>query len=121
MDTDFGFVFRSRSSDSFNGAFSEAVIEALDFDTPSWCCIEGGVKVVAQNTLDKLKIKPELLKRVTGISVDPAPGGPSSILEPYPMRVVVAGEERPREYSTVFLATTLACAQRMDLHHAELN
>jgi len=37
------------------------------------------------------------------------------------MVVQVAGEEKPRNYSTVFNTTTLACMQRMDLRGAELH
>ena len=127
MHTDLGSYPYSRTTDLFTGAFSEEVIQMIDFTTPDWECIEGGTSVLANNATKKLKTKPQLNKRVTSISLI---GQQNAIIsqslppsqDPLKfMLVQVAGEMKPREYSTVICTTTLSCAQRIDLRKAKLS
>ncbi|KAI9768111.1 MAG: hypothetical protein M1839_004192 [Geoglossum umbratile] len=101
------------STNSFDGAFSEAVIESIDFAASEWRCIEGGVEVLAKNVWRELITKPQLQKKVTSIAHS-EPKGP-------PMIVKVEGEREDRRYDTVFCTPTLGCIQKMDLRKAKLN
>ncbi|KAK6344407.1 hypothetical protein TWF696_008043 [Orbilia brochopaga] len=101
------------STTSFNSAFSEYVIESIDFAARNWRCIEGGMEVLNQNVLKKLRTKPSLQKKVTRIA------NTTSTLEP-PMLVNIEGVG-DRFYDTVFCTPSLGCMQKMDLRDAHLN
>lgn len=106
----------------YDQAFSESVIDSYDFDAPTvsgvegWVCIKGGSSLITNAMVQQIKVRPQLKKRVTSIALDrSAPDDKSR------MKVLVAGETTPRNYSTVFNTTTLASMQRMDLKGAELH
>ncbi|RYP64795.1 hypothetical protein DL770_009126 [Monosporascus sp. CRB-9-2] len=102
------------STTSFNGAFSEYVIESIDFAAEEWRCIEDGVETLVKNVWRKLRTKPQLKKKVTRMSSD------GTIWEPA-MLVNIEGESEDLRYDTVFCTPTLGCMQKMDLTRAHLN
>jgi monoamine oxidase len=113
----------SGSTTSFNNAFSEAVIEAIDFAADKWWCIEGGVEVIARNVWKKLRTKPQVKKKVTRIARDwttPTSNFPP-IRIPRKLAVNIEGADKALSYDTVFCTTTLGCMQKMDLRDAQLN
>jgi hypothetical protein len=106
------------STTSFNGAFSEFVIESIDFAADKWVCIEGGLGVLTKNVWEKLHTKPQLKKRVTRIAVkEGEPTQPNTDS----LQVSVDGESKDRHYDTVFCTPPLGCLQKMDLTDANLN
>ncbi|KAI5848012.1 hypothetical protein BZA05DRAFT_430961 [Tricharina praecox] len=112
----------STSSGLFDQSFSETVIDSLDFDESpdeAWKCVEGGTSVVTEAMLAKIKTKPELNTRVTGIAL--GRGAKESDTKMLVTLTNASGAEETREYDTVFNTTTLACAQRIDLTGAELH
>ncbi|KAN0070833.1 hypothetical protein V8E54_010998 [Elaphomyces granulatus] len=108
------------STTSFNSAFSESVIEAIDFAAEKWWCIEGGVEVIARNVWKKLRTKPQVKKKVTRIATDET----TYISLPWEKRAMLVNIEGTNEvlhYDTVFCTPTLGCMQKMDLRNAQLN
>ena len=75
----------------------------------NWYCIDGGTQLVP-NAMNKRLQNPltdkDLGKRVTKIAENKA----KDIME-----VKLSGEQKPREYMSVFATPTLACLQRIDL------
>ncbi|KAI5791996.1 hypothetical protein EDC01DRAFT_616158, partial [Geopyxis carbonaria] len=103
------------TTDLFSVGFPEGVFQTIDFNTQHWRCIEGGTQLLAENTAEMLSSPPVMGKTVTRIALTNYP------TVPRPMAVSVVGEPTPRDYSAVFLTTTLSCMQRMDLDDAALN
>ncbi|CAI7569856.1 unnamed protein product [Penicillium discolor] len=110
--------------EAFNGgsgwydqAFSEAVLESLDFqysrDT-KWWCILGGAEQLALKMASRLK-KKTLFKgsRVTKIEA-PVPGK---------MKLSVLSNDgtKPHDYDTVFSTVPLGCLRHMDTSKANLS
>lgn len=108
------------STNLFDQAFSESVMDSFDFDNPignvDWFCIEGGTTKLTEAMTNAISTKPETDKRVNLITID------RSSSEDGNMSVQVASEPEPRHgYSTVFNTTTLGCLGRMDLRGLELH
>ncbi|KAI5850492.1 hypothetical protein DFP73DRAFT_524230 [Morchella snyderi] len=111
------------SSGLFDQAFSETVIDSLDFeydDNVDWFCIEGGTGKVTEALLKKIKTQPEMYTSATRIALRRDPSGDEKNKMLVDM-VSPLGRTETREYDTVFNTTTLACAARIDLTGAELH
>ncbi|KAH7355109.1 hypothetical protein BKA65DRAFT_535397 [Rhexocercosporidium sp. MPI-PUGE-AT-0058] len=80
-----------------------------------WVCIEGGSEVIIKAMQAQLKVTPQLQKRAKEISINS-----DADFSNLGMPVQVAGENAPRQYTTLHSTTTLACAQGMDLSGAGL-
>lgn len=102
------------SSNLFDQAFTESVIDSFDFDTPNekpddkenWFCIDGGSSLVTKKMESSIEGSVEHYKRVNKITTD----------ENKDLVVSVVNEPKPRKpYTTVFNTTSLGCLQRMDL------
>ncbi|KAH6856062.1 hypothetical protein B0I37DRAFT_67638 [Chaetomium sp. MPI-CAGE-AT-0009] len=122
---------QNTSTNLFDQAFSESVMDSFDFDypeddaplhegdakpEPKWYCIEGGTGRLIDAMEAKIKTTVQTSKRVEAISID------RSSTEDGNMSVKCAGETDSRSgYSTVFNTTTLACLDRMDLRTLELH
>ncbi|KAI9764900.1 MAG: hypothetical protein M1839_005687 [Geoglossum umbratile] len=102
------------STTSFNSAFSECVIDSIDFAAEKWWCIEGGVEVLAKNVWRMLHTKPQIKKKVTRIARDKTTASSA-------MLVNVEGKSEDLHYDTVFCTPILGCMQKMDLRQAQLN
>lgn len=102
------------STTSFNSAFSEYVIDSIDFAAKEWWCIEGGVEVLARNVWKELRTKPQVKKKVTCIARDETTSKRA-------MLVNIEGADEVLHYDTVFCTPTLGCMQKMDLRDAQLN
>ncbi|KAI1181100.1 hypothetical protein F4777DRAFT_573174 [Nemania sp. FL0916] len=98
------------STTSFNSAFSEYVIDRIDFAAKEWWCVEGGTEELTKNVERLLQTKPQTNKKVTRIRTDGNIVG-----------VNVEGESGDRGYDTVFCTPPLGCLQKMDLTGAQLN
>ncbi|KAK6518212.1 hypothetical protein TWF506_005371 [Arthrobotrys conoides] len=105
------------STNLFDQAFSESVIDSFDFDdTVEWSCIEGGTSLLTDAMQKGLSTAVETGKRVEAISVDHKIKGEGNLA------VKCANEEEWRTgYSTVFSTTTLGCLGRMDLRGLDLH
>lgn len=111
------------STNLFDQAFSESVMDSFDFDYPTspeepveWFCIEGGTSVLSESMQKDLQHQPQVNKRVEAISID------WESQEDGNMSVKCADEAKPRTgYDTVFNTTTLGCLGRMDLRGLELH
>ncbi|RYO89968.1 hypothetical protein DL762_002917 [Monosporascus cannonballus] len=99
------------STTSFNGAFSEYVIDSINVAAEKQLCIEGDVEVLSKNVWWKLRTKPQIKKKVTRIAREKTTS----------MLVGVEGESEDRRYDTVLCNPTLGCMQKMDLTSAQLN
>ncbi|KAG2417775.1 hypothetical protein HFD88_008994 [Aspergillus terreus] len=106
------------STNLFYRAFTEEVLEMVDFTSDDWKCIEDGAQTLADKAIAKLKTKPLLQKKVTKIY--PVPSRPQSKPQARPLLVDIAGEPEPWQYDAVVLTTSLGCAERMDLTQANL-
>lgn len=115
---------QNTSTNLFDQALSESVMDSFDFDYPTkdpekpvdWFCVEGGTSVLSDAMQKKLKHQPQLNKRVEVISIDHKSKDDGN------MSVKCADETEPRTgYSTVFSTTTLGCLGRMDLRDLELH
>ncbi|KAI0410483.1 FAD/NAD(P)-binding domain-containing protein [Xylaria grammica] len=108
------------STNLFDQAFSESVMDSLDFDypgSPEWYCIKGGSSLLSNAMNAKLNQKAETGKRVESISIDRTPGKGDAN-----MSVKCANEPNPRSgYCTVFATPALGCLARMDLRSLELH
>ncbi|KAI9717798.1 MAG: hypothetical protein M1812_004527 [Candelaria pacifica] len=108
----------------YSQAFSEMVLENLDFDYPEtpgqqpfkWYCIEGGANILAQEMAKTISKKPSFGKIVTSIKLD---GDDKD--DPHNMAVELSDGIRSNKYAAVFNSTTLGAMQRMDLRGAKLN
>ncbi|RPB09826.1 amine oxidase [Morchella conica CCBAS932] len=112
------------SSGLFDQAFSETVIDSLDFefdDDVDWFCIEGGTKKVTEALLKKIQTQPEMYTSVTRIALERDCFGNNDENKMLVDMVSPLGKTETREYDTVFNTTTLACAARIDLTGAELH
>ncbi|KAM3064638.1 hypothetical protein ACMFMG_007579 [Clarireedia jacksonii] len=100
------------SSNLFDGAFTEYVLEQLQFSTEDWACIENGTQELADNALRTIgpQAPLKLNQRVKKIS-----------LCGEALKVEVTGEKDCLTYDTVFCTTSLGCASRIDLQEANLN
>ncbi|KAI1446140.1 hypothetical protein F5Y02DRAFT_91130 [Annulohypoxylon stygium] len=108
------------STNLFDQAFSESVIDSFDFDYPEldvkWYCINGGTTLLIDAMKEKIETKIQTEKRVESISID------RMSIEEGNMSVKCAGEADPRSgYSTVFATPALGCLARMDLRSLELH
>ena len=103
----------------FDQSLTESILDSLDFDYPErpvkWSCIDGGGSSLIDKLLETIKQKPTVGKRASSISIDRLNSGEHN------MTVQICSEPGPRNYSTVFNTTSLACMQRMDLSEAELH
>jgi hypothetical protein len=122
---------RHSGTDWYDQAFSETVLESLDFgyyDIPNeiayepldpppdtkWWCIMGGAQELAFHMEKRLKMKPQYQSRVTAIRV-----GKTSDME---IDVTSsAGKMETKPYNGVFNSTTLGCLRRMDTTGSELS
>lgn len=97
------------SSNLFDQAFTESVIDSYDFDSPEgehWVCIDGGTSLVTKKMEKSIMGSVEHYKRVNKI----VPNENKDLI------VSVVNEVKPREpYTTVFTTTSLGCLQRIDL------
>ncbi|KAI1340966.1 hypothetical protein F5Y15DRAFT_414687 [Xylariaceae sp. FL0016] len=116
----------------FDEAFSENVLESLAFEykSPSdvhdqpgvakeekdveWKYIKGGTYKLTMNVLDKLNKKPEMGKQVTAMTFAKGNNGAKKL------SVKIRGEDRARQYDTVFNTTTFGAMQKMDLTDLKL-
>ncbi|KAI1406314.1 hypothetical protein F4819DRAFT_441224 [Hypoxylon fuscum] len=109
------------SSNLFDQAFSESVMDSFDFDNPDghvkWFCIEGGTSLLTEAmTPMGIETIVNMNKRVEAISWNP------ELHEEGNMSIKCADEPTPRGgYSTVFNTTSLGCLQRMDLRTLQLH
>lgn len=111
------------SSGLYDQAFSESVIDSLDFDYADgveWNCIDGGTSKVTDAMLPKLTTPPTRNSPVTRIALVRDPTNESQTHMEVSF-TTPTGKKETRKYDTVFNTTTLGCAQRMDLSDAELH
>ena len=111
-------LHNSSASGLYDQSFAESVLDSLDFDygpDVNWFCIDGGTSKLAEAMCGDIKTQPTLNKAVTRIALN-REGGSKTTLS-----IDINGSSHPTKYDTVFNTTTLACAQRMDLIHAELS
>ncbi|KAI0380166.1 FAD/NAD(P)-binding domain-containing protein [Hypomontagnella monticulosa] len=110
---------QNTSTNLFDQAFSESVMDSFDFDYPEpydWYCIDGGTTLLSEAMTEKITTKVQTNKRVESISID------RGSLEDGNMSVKCADETSPRSgYSTVFATPALGCLARMDLRGLELH
>ncbi|KAJ0148352.1 Uncharacterized protein HZ326_9076 [Fusarium oxysporum f. sp. albedinis] len=109
-----------RATGLFDQAFSETVLDALDFDyseTTPWWRIEGGGAVLISRMCEAISQPFKLNKAVLRIAQD----NTSREAKTMNMLVQVEGEASTRRYDTVFVTTTLPALQRMDLRAAGLH
>lgn len=111
---------QNTSTNLFDQAFSESVMDSFDFDNPipdvKWYCIEGGTTLLTDAMQGKISTPVQTGKRVEVISID------RESSEDGNMSVKCVDETGPREgYSTVFSTTALGCLGRMDLRELELH
>ncbi|KAI0447287.1 hypothetical protein F4803DRAFT_364707 [Xylaria telfairii] len=116
---------QNTSTNLFDQAFSESVMDSLDFDYPKdpedpkpheWFCVNGGTSLLANAMNNSARFKPETKKRVESISID------LKSEEEGNMSVKCADETDPRSgYCTVFATPALGCLARMDLRSLELH
>ncbi len=124
---------QNTSTNLFDQAFSESVMDSFDFDYPKpdvdkskltsdhtpdykWYCIDGGTTLLSDAMQATLSNKVQTSKRVEAISIDRNSTKDDNML------VKCADETDPRTgYSTVFSTTTLGCLGRMDLRGLELH
>ncbi|CAH0020146.1 unnamed protein product [Clonostachys rhizophaga] len=105
---------QNTSTNLFDQAFSESVMDSFDFDNPQgnveWACIEGGTHLLTDTMEKDLGTKVQYRKRVEAIYLD------EKAIVDGNMSVKCAGEAYPRRgYSTVFNTAPLGCVGRMDL------
>ncbi|KAJ9662063.1 hypothetical protein H2198_001605 [Neophaeococcomyces mojaviensis] len=97
------------SSNLFDQAFTESVIDSFDFDAPegeNWSCINGGTSLLMKGMKTAIKGTVQHYKRVKKVTMD----------EESNLIVSVHNESKPRDpYVTVFNTTSLGCLQRIDL------
>ncbi|CAZ83540.1 unnamed protein product [Tuber melanosporum] len=113
---------------SYDLAFTETIIDSLDFDYPfgpndppdatvEWACVDGGTSVVTDRMAEMIRTKPHYNLRVTAIAMDnPASDNPN-------MKISVQDHpewERER-YSHVICTAPLPCMRVMDLEQAGLD
>lgn len=111
---------QSTSTNLFDQAFSESVMDSCDFDgydeEVEWHCVKGGTGKVIEAMEQRIRGKVETGKRVHKMALDR-----SSQVENN-MTVHVASEPEPRAgYMTVFNTTTLGCLSRMDTSGLDLH
>ncbi|EAQ83519.1 hypothetical protein CHGG_09923 [Chaetomium globosum CBS 148.51] len=121
---------QNTSTNLFDQAFSESVMDSFDFDNPQpggvkWYCIEGGTSLLTDAMHAGLRTQVTTGKRVEAISIErntiEEKDGKLTI-DDGNMSVKCAGEAEPRRgYSTVFTTTSLGCLGRMDLRSLELH
>lgn len=104
---------QSTSTNLFDQAFSESVMDSCDFDgcgeEVDWFCVRGGTGKVIEAMEQQIRGKVETSKRVRKMALDQSSQAENN------MTVHVAGESAPRAgYMTVFNTTTLSCLSRMD-------
>ena len=118
---------QNTSSNLFDQAFSESVMDSFDFDYPTdegddskpkevkWWCVEGGTTLVTEAMEKKLTQKVQTGKRVEVIGQEEGTVGDNN------MFVKVVGEDKPRkDYTTVFNTTSLGCLARIDTRSLNL-
>ncbi|KAF5656476.1 l-amino acid oxidase [Fusarium heterosporum] len=104
---------QSTSTNLFDQAFSESVMDSCDFngcgEEVEWHCIKGGTGKVIEAMETRIRGKVETGKRVRKMTLDQSSQAEDN------MTVHVAGEPEPRAgYMTIFNTTTLGCLSRMD-------
>ncbi|KAK4449750.1 putative L-amino-acid oxidase precursor [Podospora aff. communis PSN243] len=110
------------STNLFDQAFSESVMDSFDFDNPqpvvNWWCIEGGTSLLTDAMQARLTNgKVETNKRVDAILWDSTHREKEDN-----MSVKCADEDSARTgYCTVFNTAALGCLGRMDLRTLELH
>ncbi|KAF4953171.1 hypothetical protein FSARC_12451 [Fusarium sarcochroum] len=111
---------QSTSTNLFDQAFSESVMDSCDFDgcgeEVDWHCVKGGTGKVIEAMEQRIHGKVETGKRVHKMALDQSSQAENN------MTVHVAGEPEPRAgYMTVFNTTTLGCLSRMDTSGLDLH
>ena len=111
---------QSTSTNLFDQAFSESVMDSCDFDgfgeEVEWYCVRGGTGKVIEAMQQRIKGRVETGKRVRKMALDRSSHAENN------MTVHVAGEPEPRDgYLTVFNTTTLGCLSRMDTSGLDLH
>lgn len=114
------------STNLFDQAFSESVLDSFDFDypkehrwcskEPNWCCIEGGTSLLSDAMHKMLNTRVETNKRVERISINRKSNVDGNML----VKCFDETAARPG-YSTVFATPALGCLARMDLRTLELH
>ncbi|CAM1507624.1 Fc.00g072650.m01.CDS01 [Cosmosporella sp. VM-42] len=127
---------QNTSSNLFDQAFSESVMDSFDFDYPGdektpdadgtkpasknveWVCIDGGTSLVTDKMENMLSTKVFTGKRVEEIKID----WEKQKTDQNNMSVKCFGEEAPRTgYTTVFNTTSLGCLARIDTQSLNLH
>ncbi|PWW76289.1 amine oxidase [Tuber magnatum] len=113
---------------SYDLAFSETIIDSIDFDYPhgpnhsretvtEWFCVDGGTCVVTDRMAKKIRTNILYNRRVTAIAMDdPTSDDPA-------MKISVQGhpEYERKRYSHVISTAPLSCMRAMDLGQAGLD
>lgn len=119
---------QNTSSNLFDQAFSESIMDSFDFDYPindgdetdktvKWWCVDGGTTLVTEAMEKKLKRSVETGKRVEVIGQT----NKDLEVESDNMFIKCVDEKDPREgYATVFNTTSLGCLARMDTRSLDL-
>ncbi|KAM0243957.1 hypothetical protein ACHAP5_006720 [Fusarium lateritium] len=127
---------QNTSTNLFDQAFSESVMDSFDFDYPAtkwetdpatgkkkevkveveWSCILGGSDLLINGMRKLINQEVQTKKRVEAISIDRNSKSDNN------MSIKCADEDSPREgYDTVFNTTALGCLGRMDLRSLDLD
>jgi monoamine oxidase len=127
---------QNTSTNLFDQAFSESVMDSFDFDYPAtkwvtdpvtgekkevkveveWSCILGGSNLLIDGMKKLISQEVQTKKRVEAICIDRKSSSDNN------MSVKCADEESPREgYDTVFNTAALGCLGRMDLRSLDLD
>ncbi|CUS12591.1 unnamed protein product [Tuber aestivum] len=113
---------------TYDLAFSETIIDSIDFDYPAgpndppgtitkWACVDGGTSVVTDRMVEKISGKISYNCRVTAIAMDdPTSDNPM-------MKISVQDHEEyeDKKYSHVIATAPLSCMRTMDLDQAGLD
>lgn len=108
------------STNLFEQAFSESVIDSFDFASPEetqveeWKCIDGGTTLVSDAMESIIKQPIQHCKRVHKVTQDPRS-------KEITISVIGEPEGSRAPYTTVFNTTSLACLQRIDLTSLQLH
>ena len=128
---------QNTSSNLFDQAFSESVMDSFDFDYPvneaepkgkdgiepapkkvEWVCIDGGTSQVTEKMEKMISTKVATRKRVEEIKID----WDKQNTDENNMSVKCVDEDAPRTgYTTVFNTTSLGCLARIDTQSLSLH
>ncbi|KAH9481894.1 Putative bifunctional amine oxidase [Psilocybe cubensis] len=124
---------RDSGTNAYDDAFTESIIDSLEFDYPTgydgqgepgevnWWCIEGGTEVLTKAMYKSLGIQPfvQTSQRVTAVYKNK----PTTPDEKTTMGVIIQGlaELVPTKYSHVVSTIPLSCLRGVDLSRCELD